>query len=76
MAVLSVGVQALRCAARLGREVLVCDPEEAGTASRVAGWIRALGVRTLHVAGPAESTCPGIGARAEQVLASAFAAGS
>lgn len=65
---------ALRCAARLGREVLVCDPDEPEAAERVAGWIRALGVRTLHVAGPAERTCPGIGARAERVLGRAFAA--
>lgn len=64
----------LRCAARLGREVLVCDPAEPDAGARVAGWIRARSIRTLHVAGPAERTCPGIGARAEAVLALAFAA--
>jgi hypothetical protein len=32
----------------------------------------ALHVRTLHVAGPAESACPGIGTIAERVLGRAF----
>jgi Circularly permutated YpsA SLOG family len=62
----------LRCAARLGRPVLVCDPGDPDAADRIASWIDALGVRTLNVAGPAESACPGIGALAERVLARAF----
>jgi hypothetical protein len=65
---------ALRCAARLGRPVLVSDPADPAAAARVAGWIRALGVATLHVAGPAESVSPGIGARAEEILMRAFGA--
>ena len=63
---------ALRCAARLGRAVLVCDPADPEAAVRIARWIRALGIRTLNVAGPAESACQGIGALAERVLARAF----
>ena len=65
---------ALRCAARLGRPVLVCDPGAAGAPARIAGWIRAHAIRTLNVAGPAERTSPGIGASAEALLARAFAA--
>jgi hypothetical protein len=65
---------ALRCAARLGRPALVCDPEDPVVAARIARWIRALRLGTLHVAGPAESTSPGIGAVAERVLSRAFAA--
>jgi hypothetical protein len=64
---------ALRCAARLGRAVLVCDPAEPDAPARIARWIRDRGIRTLHVAGPAESTAPGIGNAAERVLADAFA---
>ena len=62
----------LRCAARLGREVLVCDPSGEDAAGRVAGWLDALDVRRLNVAGPAESVCPGIGALAERVLVRAL----
>jgi hypothetical protein len=65
---------ALRCAARRGRPVLVCDPRAPGAAARVARWILSLRVATLHVAGPAESACQGIGALAERVLARAFGA--
>jgi hypothetical protein len=64
----------LRCAARLGRPFLVCDPEHPDAPARVAGWIRRFRVGTLNVAGPAESTWPGIGALVERVLAHAFAA--
>ncbi len=63
---------ALRSAARLGRPVLVCDPAAEDAADRVRGWIEALRVGTLHVAGPSERTCPGIGALAERVLARAL----
>jgi hypothetical protein len=63
-----------RCAARLGRPVLVCHPEDEDAADRIAEWIRALRIRTLHVAGPAESACPGMGALAEEALLRVFAA--
>jgi hypothetical protein len=64
---------ALRCCARLGRPALVCDPEAEDAAERIRRWIDALRIRTLHVAGPAESTRPGIGALAEKFLVRAFA---
>jgi hypothetical protein len=62
----------LRCAVSLGRPVLVCDPADPDAAARISTWIGALHIRTLHVAGPAESAWPGIGAIAERVLAAAF----
>jgi hypothetical protein len=65
---------AVRCSARFGRPVLACDPEDPDAAARIRGWIDALRVRTLHVAGPAESAWPGIEAIAERVLARAFGA--
>jgi hypothetical protein len=64
----------LRCAAALGRPVLVCDPFDPGAPERIARWIGSRAVRTLHVAGPRESAWPGIGARAQDVLERAFAA--
>jgi hypothetical protein len=64
---------AIRCAARLGRPVLVSDPEDADAPANILRWIDALPIRTLHVAGPAESACPGIGALAERTLERAFA---
>jgi hypothetical protein len=65
---------ALRCSARLGRALLVCDPSDPEASPRIARWIHTLRIRTLHVAGPAESACPGIGALAERVLTRAFGA--
>jgi hypothetical protein len=62
----------LRCAAGLGRPVLVADPESPDAAERISRWIEVLRLRTLNVAGPAESKRPGIGALAERVLVRAF----
>jgi hypothetical protein len=64
---------ALRCAARLGREVLVAEPGDEAAVERIVAWIHARRIRTLHVAGPSERACPGIGALAEQLLARVFA---
>ena len=58
----------LRCAARHGRPVLVCDPEDGRSVARVRAWLAALEIRTLNVAGPAESSAPGIGAASRRLI--------
>jgi hypothetical protein len=63
---------ALRCAGRLGRRLLVCDPADAGAAAQIRAWIRTARIRTLNVAGPSEGEQPGIEARARRVLEEAF----
>jgi hypothetical protein len=62
----------LRCAARHNRPTLVCDPDARRAAGRIRAWLEALGVRTLNVAGPAESRAPGIGAAVRRVLEKAL----
>ena len=44
----------------------ITDPEQ--LAQRIIGWLRLHKIRVLNVAGPRESTCPGIYARAKRVL--------
>lgn len=44
------------------------DPES----GQVADWLQEAGIRVLNVAGPRESTCPGIEEQAKQFLAAAF----
>jgi hypothetical protein len=56
-----------RLAGELGRPVLVIDPDAADTRSRFGEWIGA-GVAVLNVAGPRESTEPGIYGRARAFL--------
>ena len=63
---------AAACAAHYGRPCLVCDPTEPAAERVVAEWLMALPVRTLHVAGPSEGTCPGIEARAYALLVAVF----
>ncbi len=62
-----------RCAARLGRPLLTCDPGEPGAARRIAAWLRRHGVRTLNVAGPSEGAAPGVGEAAFALLRAVFA---
>jgi hypothetical protein len=58
----------LRFASRHGRPLLVCDPDDVRSAARVRAWLAALEIRTLNVAGPAESGAPGIGAAARRLI--------
>lgn len=52
----------------LGRPVLVVDLSADATPEPVRAWIAEVGAETLNVAGPRESTCPGIGAEARRFL--------
>ena len=60
------------CAAALGRPCLVCDPAAADAAHEIARWLDAHPIRTLNVAGPSESTSPGIEASARALLVAVF----
>jgi hypothetical protein len=57
-----------RSARRLGRPVLVVDPEAPDALARVRAWIGDAGIGTLNVAGPRESQQPGIYAAARSLL--------
>lgn len=63
----------VRCAERLGRPVLVVDPEDPAAPEDVVRWLAACEVATLNVAGASERTCPGVGARALRFLRSVLA---
>ncbi len=58
-----------RYAERLKRPLYVVDLSRTRAVAPVARWIENSGIRILNVAGPRESTCPGIGERAEKYLA-------
>lgn len=61
----------------LGRPLLVVDLAalpEAEARARIVGWLADEGIRSLNVAGPRESTAPGIYRRSRGVLTSVFAA--
>jgi len=60
------------CAAALGRPCLVCDPAAADAAEEITRWLESQRIRTLNVAGPSESSSPGIEARARALLVAVF----
>jgi hypothetical protein len=60
----------IRCAARYGRPLLECDPADPMAPAMITQWLRGKSVHTLNVAGPSESSCPGIGDRVYSLLRS------
>jgi hypothetical protein len=58
----------------LGRPCLVVDLDGEAEPSQVEKWLAANAVRVLNVAGPRESTAPGIGAAARRFLERLFTA--
>jgi predicted Rossmann fold nucleotide-binding protein DprA/Smf involved in DNA uptake len=59
----------VHCARRLGRPVRIVDLDAAPPdPAALRAWLEREGVARLNVAGPRESECPGIGARARPVL--------
>ncbi len=54
----------VEAARALGRPLHIVDLAENSAVEPVADWLRAHGVRTLNVAGPRESTVPGVYAEA------------
>lgn len=62
------------CTVLYGKPLLVCDPDDPNhtKAHAVRHWLEALNVEILNVAGPAETTQPGIGQLAEEFLIEVF----
>ena len=59
-------------AAELGRPVLVEDPFDPHAPAAVAAWLADPKIAVLNVAGPRESTIPGIGEAAATLLRTVF----
>ena len=55
-------------AQRLGKPYLLVDLENAPDPATINQWIDERGIRVLNVAGPRESTCPGIYGQAAALL--------
>jgi hypothetical protein len=58
----------IRCVARYGWPLLVCDPADPLAAEKIKEWLGTHQVRTLNVAGPSEKTAPGIGGQVHSLL--------
>ena len=62
----------MECARRYGRPLLVCDVGDPNAKEKIRQWLAGLPIRTLNVAGPSETTAPGIGRRAYELLRRVF----
>ncbi len=60
------------CAMRFGRPILTCDPGDSEARGRIVSWVKSLGVTTLNVGGPSESTVPGMGEHVYELLSVVF----
>ena len=62
----------IECAKRYGRPLLVCEVDDPNAGEKIPQWLATNPVRTLNVAGPSESSAPGIGERAYALLRAIF----
>ena len=51
----------IECAGRYKRPLLICDLSDAEAMKRIGQWLAAHRIAILNIAGPRESTAPGIG---------------
>jgi hypothetical protein len=64
---------AIECTARLEKPLLVCQVDDPSAKQRIVEWIASNSITTLNVAGPSESSAPGIGNKAYALLMQVFA---
>jgi hypothetical protein len=62
----------MECARSYGRPLLVCDVEDSNGKETIRQWLAGNSIGILDVAGPSESTAPGIGQRTYALLRSVF----
>lgn len=63
---------AVGCAIRYGRSHFECDPTDPEAIRKIAEWLEHLEAQTLNVAGPSESSVPGIGEQVFTLLIQVF----
>jgi hypothetical protein len=63
----------IECAQRDGRPLLLCDLDDPSAKERIWQWLATNPITTLNIAGPSESSAPGIGAKAYDLLRSVLA---
>ena len=63
---------AIECAKRYKRSLLVCHFDDPNAKQRIVEWVASNSIRTLNVAGPSESSAPGIGDKAYALLMQVF----
>ncbi|WP_089727758.1 YpsA SLOG family protein [Candidatus Thiosymbion oneisti] len=56
------------CTARFGKPLLSVDAYDDAAGDKITEWIEKHKIETLNVAGPSESTAPGIGARTFNII--------
>ena len=60
------------CAIQYGRPLLDCDPTHSEALNKVKKWLRDLNAPILNIAGPSESSVPGIGEKVYSLLMAVF----
>jgi hypothetical protein len=66
---------AIRFAIQHGKPLLECDPADQESLKNTREWLRAINIPTLNIAGPSESSVPGIGEQVYAFLVEVFRGG-
>jgi hypothetical protein len=56
------------CAKKYRKPIIMADPSDLPAIAHIRQWIKAHHIKTLNIAGPSESSSPGIGALAEKFV--------
>src|SRR4051812_24194674 len=62
----------IECAKHYGRPLLVCHVDDPNAQQRIVEWVASNSIGTLNVAGPSESSAPGIGEKTYALLMQVF----
>jgi Circularly permutated YpsA SLOG family len=65
---------AIECAARFEKPLLVCQVDDPEAVEKIQQWIVAFRIETLSIAGPSESSAPGIGQKTYALVKSVLTA--
>ena len=58
----------VECAKRYEKPLLICDVDDQDAKEKIARWLAANPIETLNVAGSSESSAPGIGEKAYELV--------
>jgi Circularly permutated YpsA SLOG family len=63
----------IQCAVNCGKPILIMDPFAAKASTQIKRWLESISIRVLNIAGPSETSCPGIGEQTKKLLLATFA---
>ena len=62
----------IRCASNYRKPILIVDPFSENASTKISLWLQSIEIKVLNIAGPSESSCPGIADQTRKLLSESF----